>query len=113
MLYDESGAYGALVEEACTALAIATPTKLASARLFSLAGAWIQCEVRSFAPRLWITSDSAQTEGGMSGSPIIDEQGRAIGMVCTSSSGPNPLLGECLPAWLLADLAVASKTAQV
>jgi hypothetical protein len=60
VLYDDSEAYDALVKEACTALPIATPTKLASARLLSLAGEWIQCEVRSFAPRLWITSDSSR-----------------------------------------------------
>jgi len=42
----------------------------------------------------------AHVEGGMSGSPILMENGCAIGVVSTGS-GPEPRLMRCLPGWLL------------
>ena len=51
--------------------------------------------------------------GGMSGSPIMAEDGTAIGVVCLSAEGPNPLGAEGpnprlmgnLPGWFLKQLA--------
>jgi hypothetical protein len=52
--------------------------------------------------------------GGMSGSPIVADDGSAIGIVCTSGGGtdldkhieggPNPRLVNNLPGWLLRQL---------
>jgi hypothetical protein len=47
--------------------------------------------------------------GGMSGSPIVDDDGAAVGVLCTSSGGqkgsteggPNPRLTHNLPGWVL------------
>jgi hypothetical protein len=56
---------------------------------------------------------------GMSGSPIIAEDGSAIGVVCLASGkpgddlptagGPNPRLMGNLPGWLLAKLKTPGK----
>jgi hypothetical protein len=43
--------------------------------------------VHNFGGPLWITG--AKTVGGMSGSPGIDKDGRAIGVVCTGSDSEN------------------------
>jgi hypothetical protein len=52
--------------------------------------------------------------GGMSGSPIVAENGTAIGIVCLGSGttleiqtegGPNPRLMGNLPGWFLKGLA--------
>ena len=64
---------------------------------------------------LWTANAAEAIEGGMSGSPIVDEVGKALGVVCISAEfktaegremgkpregGPNPLLTACLPGWL-------------
>jgi hypothetical protein len=65
---------------------------------------------------LWVEDAAEPIRGGMSGSPILDNHGRAIGMVCTAGGivtedgrtigevnggGPNPKLVDVLPAWLV------------
>jgi hypothetical protein len=83
--------------------------------LLSIDGKWSSCEVehRPNSP-LWITNATGGIVGGMSGSPIILDDGSAIGIVCLSSTtvdlkvqhegGPNPRLSQHLPGWLLAIL---------
>ena len=62
--------------------------------------------------RIWLKDVRCGILGGMSGSPIVDASGGAIGIVCTgtnttidpefcSEGGPNPRLSENLPMWLL------------
>ena len=41
-----------------------------------------------------------KTEGGMSGSPIVNDDGAAVGVV-TVSAPSNPRLARDLPGWLL------------
>jgi hypothetical protein len=59
--------------------------------------------------------DAAQDiVGGMSGSPILTQDGSAIGVVVTSTGdqregGPNPRLASSLPGWLLGELNLQSK----
>ena len=58
--------------------------------------------MHNFGGPLWITG--AKTVGGMSGSPIIDKDGRAIGVVCTGSESENIKdhdgLMRSLPRWM-------------
>jgi len=42
----------------------------------------------------------------MSGSPIIDANGAAIGLISTGDGDMNPSLTDCLPPWLLRKLDV-------
>jgi hypothetical protein len=67
-----------------------------SARILSLSGEWIECTVKAWAK--WLVVDQEELfAGGMSGSPILSLDGRAIGLV--STGGQNPILRQNLPAW--------------
>jgi V8-like Glu-specific endopeptidase len=67
---------------------------------------WLACRVHHSGGPLWISQ--AKAVGGMSGSPIIDKDGRAIGLVCTGSEsesekdydGPHTQLMRSLPRWM-------------
>jgi Trypsin-like peptidase domain len=134
-LSEEADAYDALVE-AAVPLAIGTlsftiprhslpdgtefPGQAeaeSEAWLLALNGHWFRCRVKSIEGRSLHISDAAEDiRGGMSGSPIVAPDGRAIGIVCISGGldgnredahregGPNPFLPANLPGWLAGDL---------
>jgi len=67
-----------------------------SARVLSLSGEWMDCTVT--ASRKWLTIDQEElVANGMSGSPILSPEGRAIGLMSTGEQ--NPILRANLPAW--------------
>lgn len=73
--------------------------------MLSLDGEWFSCRVTSHGRSLWIKQAAQPIRSGMSGSPIILSDGRAVGVVCVSveaghEGGPNPVLSASLPAWL-------------
>src|SRR5208282_3228545 len=71
-----------------------------SARLLSLAGKWLDCTVTRHP--LALSIDQLElVVGGMSGSPIVTTDGRAIGVISTERI--NPILTECLPGRFLHD----------
>ena len=77
-------------------------------RLLSIGGAWFPCKVSHYGGRLAVTA-AQKVEGGTSGSPIVNDDGAAIGMVVCSSEGagiafPNPRLTYDLPGWLMKEL---------
>ena len=108
----EAKNYALLVAER-TALRIAalpltrdgkTPTTEAAAwegpgRLLSLDGQWFECRLRATRRSLWIGDKAQAFSGGMSGSPIADADGAALGVLCTTAA--NPILAQHLPRWLL------------
>jgi hypothetical protein len=88
------------------------------ARLLSLDNQWFPCTVKYLpAHALIIENASHGIMGGMSGSPIVAEDGTAIGIVCLSEGGPeddrdtkggpNPRLMNNLPGWLLKKITTA------
>lgn len=105
-LSEQADAYDALVD-AMTPLPIADAPEDGPAWLLSLDGKWNRCRVRHGNGPLWITDAAAGIKGGMSGSPIITEDG-AIGVVSISGGGadydrhteggPNPHLAYHLPS---------------
>jgi hypothetical protein len=112
-LLDESSAYETLVAQA-TALSIADVRGAVGEDslgwLFSLAGVWFKCKVSHHGGGLFVSEASQGIEGGMSGSPILRDDGAVIGVISTSSSqhgeihtsgGPNPRLTHHLPGCLL------------
>jgi hypothetical protein len=138
VLPDEAEAYWALVGEASPVpisklrpvrapITLSTgdtilgpPQAESEAWLLSLDGRWFRCEVTVTSRSLWIANASEAILGGMSGSPILDPGGNAIGIVNVSDGfktddgremgrpregGPNALLIACLPGWLLLELA--------
>jgi len=71
-----------------------------SARLLSLDGKWLDCTVTRHP--LALSIDQLElVVGGMSGSPIVTTDGRAIGVISTERI--NPILTECLPGRFLQD----------
>ena len=104
-LCDKNKEYEALTR-AVTPLRIAKAGEDTPAFLLSLDLRWLACLVHNSGGALWITG--AKTVGGMSGSPIIDKDGREIGVVCTGSEsenikdydGPHPQLMRSLPRWM-------------
>jgi Trypsin-like peptidase domain len=104
VLYDEANRYQAFIDE-LTPLLISDVPAGGKAYLLSLQNQRFACTVRPTIHTLWISDANAEIVGGMSGSPIVDSHGRAIGVLCTSSNanfhGPNPRLVANLPGWLL------------
>jgi hypothetical protein len=83
-----------------------------AAWVLSLDGKWQPCLVQNGGRFLCIKD--VLIEGGMSGSPIIDANGAAIGLISMGNGGDdyghsvNPSLMDCLPPWLLRKLDTAS-----
>jgi len=72
------------------------------ARLLALDGTWFDCRLCATGRSLWIEERTQDFAGGMSGSPIVDLEGAAVGVLC--STGANPLLMRQLPRWLLEEI---------
>jgi hypothetical protein len=81
--------------------------------LLSLDGRWNPCVVEAINHCLWITEAREGIFGGMSGSPILVDDGSVIGVLCSGSGtsgmiqyegGPQPRLSHCLPAGLFLSL---------
>ena len=78
------------------------------ARLLSLDGQWIDCSVTRMGSNLSVDQGVVS---GMSGSPIVSPDGRAIGLI---SSGPyNPVLKESLTPRFLRRKKSASKHEEI
>jgi hypothetical protein len=113
-LFDAAVAYEEFVE-GCGCLIIgyfnARRNEHKPAWLLSLENQWQPCMVAHYGGALAI-KNAVSIRGGMSGSPILAEDGSAIGMVCLGTNiggdaeeqhegGPNPRLTYNLPAWAL------------
>jgi len=107
----ESDRYDALVEK-IPALTVSEAPMGGVAWILSLDGRWLRCKFERYTPSggLWI-SEAENIEGGMSGSPVIGDDGFAIGVVCSggregwihdgacTEGGPDPVLTLNLPGW--------------
>jgi hypothetical protein len=82
--------------------------------VLSLDRTWVPCTVHNGGR--FLTISGAKIEGGMSGSPILNAEGAAIGLISTAGDTDNmrpnltgdnmhPSLTDCLPPWLLRKLA--------
>ena len=107
MLPEESEQYETFTE-ALTALRIAKAPERLTAYALDLDCRWFECRVVCIGPRLHIMEAEKPIIGGMSGSPVVDANGAAIGMVCladgmegSTKSEMNPRLASVLPGWLL------------
>lgn len=94
--------------------------------LLSLTGSWSSCKVAACTGELgnsvlWLEEASCGILGGMSGSPVLDDDGRAIGVLVigesklsetSSQGGPQPRLSHALPSWLVTALTRRSKQVQ-
>jgi hypothetical protein len=113
-LCDKAEAYEALVGP-ITPLKIAKAPENGRAWLLPLDGEWFECNagyIKHVDSMLWISKLAQPIKEGMSGSPIISDDGKAIGVVCTSGTyrgpegeiaiaSPNSRLARDLPARFL------------
>jgi hypothetical protein len=112
-LYEQAMAYEELTD-ATTPLKLGgsfpweTPTPIA---LIALDGRTITGVAQHLGDRLWIDKTSEPIAAGMSGSPVLDETGAAVGIISQStiisgvdSGGMSPRLLAHLPGHMLIDL---------
>jgi hypothetical protein len=70
--------------------------------VLSLDRKWLPCTIHNTGR--FLTLDGVKIEGGMSGSPILNADGAAIGVISTGNEGrgnnTHPSLADCLPPWL-------------
>jgi Trypsin-like peptidase domain len=104
---DKADAYNQLVEVAIPLRVSQLHDGTLKAWLIPLHGASFSCEVEVFGRALWIENPTQKVKGGMSGSPILAEDGSAVGVVVTPH-GPNPGLTSHLPGWLLGEIDIAA-----
>jgi hypothetical protein len=112
---EEADPYRALLEYA-TPFRITEAPENGRGFLLSLEGEWFGCQVewmKRIDGPLWVSKLAQSIEGGMSGSPIVSENGNAIGIVAASVmekgkdaatdefGASNPRLTRDLPLWLL------------
>jgi hypothetical protein len=111
-LFHEAEEYAELMESAIP-LSIADSPTNGTAWLLSLEGLWFPCSVQHNGGMLRVSNATKGILGGMSGSPIVADDGSAIGVICTSgghpgevptNGGPNPRLVHNLPFWLVRKL---------
>jgi Trypsin-like peptidase domain len=111
-LEKESGAYDALTDDA-PVLRIGKP-RSGNGWVLSLAGRWVRTTIEVFSSLGGASLSIDPTEAGMSGSPILNDAGLAVGIVAlgtetVSDSGKRtceraegqPILVRNLPGWLL------------
>ena len=84
-------------------LLVARTASQQPAQLIGLDGSWFPCNIRG----RFLSENPRPIEGGMSGSPILDAKGRAIGVVTSADAlhpagphGPQALLYDDLPGGL-------------
>jgi hypothetical protein len=104
VLPNEADMYEALTK-AAVPLLMADAPKDGQAWLLSLYGRWFRCNTQHSGGPLWLLNAEENIAPGMSGSPIVADDGSAIGIVCVEvegrrESGPNPRLAYNLPIWL-------------
>jgi hypothetical protein len=112
-LSEPADAYKALVESVTPLVIVDLPLKRerikvkaaleGKARLLSLDGRWFRCTLWASSRALWIKDAAEPIVGGMSGSPILNDDGAAVGIICVAT-GPNPLIARQLPRWLLDEI---------
>ena len=82
------------------------PNQPCAAWLLTLEGRWQMCMCEAGDDRTLLLK-GAVLVSGMSGSPILDDDGTAIGVVGAyeraSDKHPQPRLARCLPGWFLTD----------
>ncbi len=113
-LYEQAEQYEDLIEDRSESVPVGSPPENNSQGwLLSLENTLLPCKIETVFHTISVSEVEGNIVGGMSGSPILDQDGRAIGVISTSrqigttpespstSGDIQPCLAEALPAWLL------------
>jgi hypothetical protein len=79
------------------------PAEMQPGFVLSLENEWLPCTLGGRETSISI-EEQGIIKSGMSGSPILDANGKAIGLISTGSI--NPYLFATLPRWILSDLSL-------
>jgi hypothetical protein len=115
-LWDQAEAYDALTARG--ALSIGRATIDSHVQMLSLNGGWVPALVKHSESNLWLDMDREGIQPGMSGSPIINVEGVAVGVVTNQveCTGHPPLrqiataLPCRLPVWLLRQMGLIGRS---
>jgi hypothetical protein len=122
-LFNDYEAYDKLMKSSAVLPTAPVPAQVGvefAGWLLSLKGGWYRCSLSLYDGGLWVSDASEAILGGMSGSPILNGDGVAIGVISCSSGkdsdvhiegGPNPRLIHHLPIWLEQELRSESSRA--
>ena len=77
--------------------------------LLSLDGQWMPCTLKPTRYGNLMVKDAGGIESGMSGSPILSDKGRVVGVVTIGSGWTEPHLPSALPQWLAQKLTTRSR----
>jgi Trypsin-like peptidase domain len=123
-MYEQAEAYESLVEVA-PALRIGKP-RTGRGWILSLDGHWVPTPMKVHSTLFGVALSTGPTEGGMSGSPILNDAGLAVGVVVVGAqtldsqgnakednlpNGPQPILSRDLPARFVGCARAAKKAA--
>ncbi len=113
-LFEQADQYEDLTENRSkSALVGPAPESKSQGWLLSLENSLLPCKIETVFHTISVSEVEGEIAGGMSGSPILDQDGRAIGIISTSQhfgdmpESPStrgdmqPCLAEALPGWLL------------
>jgi hypothetical protein len=110
-MFEQWEGYAALIES-LEALYIGELPEGAPVWLMHLDGSWIKCQARG-ARGLWLSGARKGLIGGMSGSPILSQEGVAVSVFATSGAaseelptegGPQARLTSHLPGWAVQEM---------
>lgn len=77
--------------------------------MLSLDGHWMPCAIHTTNNGSLLVKDTVgRIAGGMSGSPILSDKGRAVGVVTIGSGWSEPHLPSALPQWMAQQLTAKS-----
>ena len=96
VLCDEWEAYDSFIGQ-CEPIKIVDANQEQSVRMLSLSGGWFTARGRRSQKAINIDNKEQNVESGMSGSPILGDDG-AVSLVSTGGLC-EPALMECLPLW--------------
>jgi hypothetical protein len=103
-LYEDWEAYMELTERGKVRVGLGP--KEGEAWVLMLSGQWSSCALEKVSNLGGLFIDKVKVRSGMSGSPIIDKAGSAIGVISVGAGCfPNPSLAGNLPGWLLRQFA--------
>jgi hypothetical protein len=105
--YEEAAAYDRLAEE--TSFLQIDEARSGPGWVLSLEGDWVRTTVETYDGTSLSIGPDGSNEPGMSGSPILNDAGRAVGVVVVGAeeqsinvkAAPQSMLTRDLPGWLL------------
>lgn len=115
VMFNQVDAYDVLIKPLPTLLMRTETESLTSVKVLALDGQWIDAQITSRALGGLVLDLPERIRGGMVGSPIVDADGRVVGVVSSNDDdsvaihpGLQPCLARDLPVWLVEALSAAA-----